>query len=657
MRIEWSMRLPPREVAMGFAALNPSYVTFSARSNPLAYAMPRISRRDFLNGMALTIASGLTPGAQVAADPARYPPALTGLRGQHAGSFEVAHAVGRDGRHCPIDHLPVEDSYDLVVIGGGISGLAAAWFYRRMAGAAARILVLDNHDDFGGHAKRNEFSLGGNRIIGYGGSQSMQSPKRLYSAVAKGLLADLGVDLAKFDTAFDRTLYSKLGLSRGLFFAREAFGRDALVSGDALVLPANETMRRLVNAKPLADFVAALPIADASKAQLLALHDPARDPLAGHSAAEKRRLLKTTSYRDFLTKICGCSEEGADCFQGRTLGFFGLGADAVPAADLVEFGYPGFAGLGLKAASHPEWAEPYIYHFPDGNASLARLLVRALIPGAAPGHTMDDIVLAPFDYGRLDRRRQSVRIRLDSTCVEVREAGGKVQIGYVRAGTPHRVEAKHAVLACFHMMIPHIMPSLPQEQRAALAQNVKAPLVYTNVLVRNWRPWVDLGVFDISAPVSFHSHVALDFPVSLGGYRHPRDPVEPIVLHLEHVPGAPKSGLDARAQFRIGRGKLFDMTFADFEERIRDDLDRMLGPGGFSSARDIAAITVNRWPHGYGYVANSLFDPDDYDDTVVKRARRTVGPVAIANSDAGGDAYAHLAIDQAERAVRELLQR
>jgi spermidine dehydrogenase len=198
------------------------------------------------------------------------------------------------------------------------------------------------------------------------------------------------------------------------------------------------------------------------------------------------------------------------------------------------------------------------------------------------------------------------------------------------------------------------MPSLPAAQRDALAQNVKTPLVYTNVLVRNWRPWVELKVASISAPMSFHTTVALDFPVSMGGYKHSRDPDEPILLHLAHVPGAP--GLDARAQFRIGTSKLYEMTFADFEDRIRDELDRMLGRGGFLAWRDIAAITVNRWPHGYGYAANPLFDPDDYDETVVKRARQTVGRVAIANSDAGGDAYVHLAIDQAERAVRELLQ-
>jgi spermidine dehydrogenase len=267
---------------------------------------------------------------------------------------------------------------------------------------------------------------------------------------------------------------------------------------------------------------------------------------------------------------------------------------------------------------------------------------------------MNDIVLAPFDYGALDRSGRSTRIRLNSTCVDVRNAGDRVLVGYVSAGTAHRIEGKRLVLACFHMMIPHIVPDLPQPQAAALAQNVKTPLVYTNVLVRNWLPWVNLRVHDISAPMSFHARVALDFPVSLGGYRHARDPGEPILLHLEHVPGAANSGLDARAQFRIGAAKLLSMTFVDFEERIRDDLDRMLGAGGFSSSRDIAAITVNRWPHGYGYVRNSLYDADGYEGTV-ELARRPFGRIAIANSDAAGDAYAHLAIDQAERAVREVL--
>ena len=612
-----------------------------------------ISRRDFLNGVALTVAAGLTPEAQIAKQPAHYPPALTGLRGHHAGSFETAHALALENLAFPVDSAPIEERYDLVVVGGGISGLAAAWFYRR-AMPQARILVLDNHDDFGGHAKRNEFTFNGQLIIGYGGSEAIQSPETLWSKVAKDLLHDLNVDIGQFDTAFDHKLYASLGLSRAVFFAREAFGRDALVSGDPNTLSGDSETQPLGNAKPVAEFIAGFPISEASKAQLLALYDVSHDPLAGKALEEKLELLKITSYRDYLTKVCGCSEEAANCFQGRTLEFYGLGCDSVPAADAHEMGYPGFAGLKLSGETAPEWKEPYVYHFPDGNASLARLLVRSLIPAVAPGHSMEDVILAPFDYSKLDIPGQSVRIRLDSTCVHVSNAGDGVHVAYVRRGALHRVEARHAVLACFNMIIPYIMPELPAPQRAALGRNVKIPLVYTNVLVRNWQPWVRLGVHDISAPMSFHCRVKLDFPVTLGGYHHPRDPAGPILLHLVHVPSHPIQALDARTQFRIGRGKLLTMTFNDFEERIRDDLDRMLGKGGFSSARDIAAITVNRWSHGYSYVANSLFDRDDYTD-VLKESRRTVGRVAIANTDAGGDAWAHYAIDQADRAVRELV--
>ncbi len=615
--------------------------------------MTDITRRDFLNGVALTIAAGLTPAAQIAAQPLRYPPGLTGLRGHNAGSFDVAHAL-RDGSKFSIDGLPVEESYDLVVVGGGISGLAAAWFYRREK-PQARILILDNHDDFGGHARRNEFRPDGRLLIGYGGSESIQSPKTLWREDAKDLLGGLGVDLARFETAFDRSFYGSLGLSRGLFFAREAFGRDLLVDGDGPSFEGDETARRLANARPLAEFIARFPVSEASKAQLIALYDGKFDPLAGRTAGQKRRILRTTSYRDYLTRFCGLSEEAANTFQGRTLGFFGLGCDAVPAADARDLGYPGFQGLGLPpSAGSQAHKEPYIYHFPDGNASLARLLVRALLPEVAPGRTMEDVVLAPFDYGKLDQSAAGVRIRLDSTCVRVENSGGRVALGYVRGGALHRVEAAHAVLACYHMIIPYLMPQLPATQREALAKNVKTPIVYTNVVVRNWRPWVALKVHDISAPMSFHTRVKLDFPVSLGGYEHSRDPDQPVCLHLVHVPGAPMQGLDARTQFRIGRGKLLAMTFADFEERIRDELDRMLAPGGFASARDITAITVNRWAHGYGYVENSLFDGDGYDE-VLERARAPVGRVAIANSDAGGDAYAHLAIEHAARAVHEVL--
>ena len=614
--------------------------------------MTDITRRDFLNGSALTIAAGLTPAEQLAAQPLRYPPALTGLRGHHPGSFEVAHDL-RDGKSFALNRLPIEERYDLVVVGGGISGLAAAWFYRRGFGRRARILVLDNHDDFGGHAKRNEFRLGGRLILGYGGSESLQSPKTIWSPVAKLLIRELGIDVDRFKQAFERGLYPSLNLSRGVFFAREAFGRDVLATGDPQAMISDDIAPDHRNGKPIAEFVAQFPISDESKAKLIALYEGKGDPLSGKSVEEKLAFLERTSYRDYLIKTCGCAEEVANCYQGRSLDFYALGADAISASDAREVGSPGFEGLGLPDTANPALNEPYIHHFPDGNASIARLLVRSLVAGVARGRSMDDIVLARFDYAKLDRRGAPVRIRLDSTCVNVRNVRGGVELAYMRAGQLHRVAAKHAVLACFNAIVPYLMPEVPAEQKKALSQNVRAPLVYNKVLVRNWHPWVRLGVHEIMAPMSFHSRVKLDYPVSLGGYRHPRNPNEPMCLHLVHVPVELSPGLDARTRFRIGRGRLLTMTFADFEARIRDELDRMLGAGGFSSARDIAAITVNRWSHGYSYGANSLYE-DENDETVMVAARQPVGRVTIANSDSQWDAYAHVAIDQAARAVREL---
>jgi spermidine dehydrogenase len=616
-----------------------------------------IHRRDFLNGVALTVASGLTPAQLLAQTPSPYPPALTGLRGHHAGSFETAHRL-RDGEDFKLDGVPVSERYDLIVVGGGISGLAAAWFYHERAGGNARILIIDNHDDFGGHAKRNEFTAGGRFIIGYGGSESMQSPKADYSAVAKRLVRRLGIRIERFETAFERKFYPSLGLSRGVFFGKEAFGRDTLVTGDPMAMVADDLTPDLLNAKPLRDFVAGFPISDKGKAELIGLYEQKTDPLPGKSAGEKREILRSTSYRDYLIKICGVGEEVANCFQGRTLDFYALGCDSVPADGAMEIGYPGFAGLGLPHEQSAELTEPYIYHFPDGNASIARLLVRDLVPSVAPkgkAAGMDDIVLAKFDYAALDRDGSPVRIRLNSTCINVRNTADGAEIAYLRDGKAARAGAKHVVLACFNMIIPYLMPELPEEQRNALAKNVKAPLVYTNVVVRNWRPWVALKVHEISAPMSFHCRVKLDYPVDLGGYRHPRDPAQPIGIHMVHVPGEPHQGLEARDQFRIGRQKLLDMSFEGIERHIRDDLDRMLGPGGFSSGRDIAAITVNRWSHGYAYDRNSLFDKDDEFDAYSVLARRKAGHVAIANSDSQWSAYAHSAIDAAHRAVSELL--
>ncbi|MDD0975343.1 NAD(P)/FAD-dependent oxidoreductase [Pseudomonas fontis] len=618
----------------------------------------KITRRDFLNGVAIGIAAGLTPLQilQAAAEGRYYPPALTGMRGSHVGAFEVAHQMGWEKKSFATDALPISEQYDLIVVGGGISGLSAAWFYREKH-PAARILIIENHDDFGGHAKRNEFSAGGRMIIGYGGSEAFQSPNHLYSAEVNGLLKKLGVDIKRFESAFERNFYPDLGLSRAVFFDKETFGEDKLVTGDPTPMVADDIAPEQLNARPIGEFINDFPLPQADRQALIDLHEAPRDYLKGKSLEEKTKHLERTSYQDFLLEDVGLSPTAVKYFLSRTNDFSALSIDAVPAYDAYSVGFPGFSAMGLEPISEEaqaEMEEPYIYHFPDGNASLARLLVRSLIPAVAPGQGMEDIVLAPFDYSQLDKAGQPVRIRLNSTAVSVRNVEGGVNVGYSKGGELAQVRGKHCVMACYNMMIPYVLRDLSKEQAFALSQNVKFPLVYTKVIVRNWQAFKQLGVHEIYAATLPYSRIKLDYPVSMGGYEHPRDPSQPIGLHMVYVPTTPNSGMNARAQARAGRARLYAMTFEQMEAQLRDQLQRMLGPGGFDHQRDILAITVNRWSHGYSYFTNSLYDDAAQDEQWIAAARQPLGKVSIANSDAGWSAYAHAAIDEAWRAVGEL---
>lgn len=633
--------------------------TFSlvnARARSISPLMTNhITRRDFLDGMALAVLAGATPAQLLARANAgeRNPASLTGWRGSTPDSYEVAHGL-RDGKRYWPGQTPVEEQYDLVVAGSGIGGLAAAHFFCRTH-PRARVLILENHDEFGGHARRNEFTAGGRLLVSYGGSESMQSPDREWSPEALGLLRDLNVDLQRFGQAFDRHLYPGLGLSRAVFFAREAFGTDALVRGDPVRRVADDIPPDRLNARSHRTFIADFPLSEDEKAQLLALFTEDRDVLPGRRAQEKQALLAGMSYRAFITRHRGLSERAADVFRGRSLDFFAVDIAALPAWNAMEAGYPGFRGLRLHARTDGATDDPYIYHFPDGNASIARLLVRRLIPGVAPGNTMDDIVTARFDYTRLDRPGAAVRLRLNSTVVKLQNTGrGRVDVGYVREGALRRVQARNVIYAGYGAMLPYLCPDIGKAQRSALAGSVRAPLVYVKVLVRNWQPWVKQGIHDVTNPAGFFSRLKLDYPVSLGDYRFPSDPAESMILHLVHVPSVHMTaGMDQRSAWKAARTQLYTLHFSDFEAHVRDELTRILGDAGFDASEDIRAITVNRWGHGYAYGYNSIYDPEhELGDQLL--ARRPIGRISIAGTDAAWSAYAHAAIDHAYRAAGEV---
>jgi spermidine dehydrogenase len=634
----------------------------------------KITRRDFLNGMAVSAGGAIASpwlggllGAQAPAPsaqdrPGYYPPTRTGMRGSHPGAFEVAHAL-RDGTFWEKAGKPVEtgETYDLIVIGGGISGLAAAYFYRKQAGTGSRILILDNHDDFGGHAKRNEFHLGSRMQLTNGGTVSIESPFP-YSKEARGLLTELGIDPPALQKKYSgNSAFGGLGF--GYFFDKETFGTERLVTS------APGGFGRQGASGKWAEFLARTPLSSQAQQDIVRIQEAKVDYMEGVAQDEKKARLSKMSYKDFLLNLVKAHPDVIPFYQSRTHGLYGIGIDAVPALDCWAIHFPGFQGMGLDrvpskglsftALGEVTPQEEFHFHFPDGNASIARMLVRSLVPGAASGNTAEDIVTAKVDYSQLDHADSPVRLRLNSTGVLARHVGDaasakQVEVLYGRDQKVYRVRAKGAVLACWNMVIPYLCPSLPAEQKEGLHYGVKVPLVYTVVGLRNWTVFQKLGVRGVSCPGMYHTSMNLDQGPAMGDYKPAQSPDDPVLVHMLRTPCQP--GLSAREQQRAGHYELLATPFETFERNIRDQFARVLGSADFDAARDIEAITVNRWPHGYAYEYNPLWDPDWPEG---KRpcdiARRRFGRIAIANSDAAAAAYTDQAIDQGYRAVQELL--
>jgi spermidine dehydrogenase len=609
----------------------------------------KVTRRDFLNGTQVAIgASLMSPWADVfgadpdsfakfALGPDYYPPGKTGLRGSHDGAWESMHARV-SGATWP--KTAPEDEYDLVVVGGGISGLSAAHFFRK-SNPGATILILDNHDDFGGHAKRNEFSINGKTRIGYGGTETIDTPSA-YTQVAKDLLVDIGIDVQKFYDAYDQDLYSSMGLGKGIVFDKDTYGEQKLVVG--------------YNKIPWEEFVAKSPMSEQARKDFLRLWTDERDYLPGLTREEKVRKLRKMSYNTFLRDIVKVDQQVLEIFRRWGMSFWCVGSDEIPASAVQGYdgGMPGL-NQTLKRVGY-RGDEPYIFHFPDGNASVARLLVRKLIPDAVPGSTMEDVVTTRVDYSKLDQSGSPVRIRLNSTVVNTSHTanGGAVDITYVHSGDAHTVRAKKCVLACYNSAIPYICSDLPEEQKKGLSYNVKIPLTYTKVLIRNWRAFAELGMDFVYYTNGFFKQAELDYPVSIGDYKFGSSPDDPMVVHMCYVPYF--ADIQGPDQWRAGRRKLLETSFVDFEGHVRDQLDQGLSGGGFDAGRDIQAITVNRWAHGYSYSPGLTWEPDyasEADKPWVK-GRKPFGRIAIANSDAGAKADTNAAITHGFRAVQEL---
>jgi spermidine dehydrogenase len=412
-------------------------------------------------------------------------------------------------------------------------------------------------------------------------------------------------------------------------------------------------------------FLAQTPLSERVRRDVLSLETGDTDYMPGKSSDQKKDALSRISYKDYLLNVAKLDPGVIPFYQHRTDGLWGCGIDAVSALDCWGSGLPGFQGLKLAPGGIPRMGYTprgyastggsYEFHFPDGNASIARSLVRNLVPAAMPGTGVETIVGSRADYSQLDKPGQPVRIRLSSIVIRAKNNGPNgrdgVQILYRRGGKTYSVRARHCVLASWNMMIPYICPEMSDEQKQALHYLVKTPLVYTTVGLRNWRAFKQLGISGVHAPGGYHSDFRLNQAQHFGSYRSHGTPDEPILVHMTRTPAQP--GLPEREQHKAGRMELLQTPFETFERNIRLQLATTLAGAGFDPAKEIAAITVNRWPHGYAPENNSLIDPDE--GLPLQKARARFGAITIANADSGGGAYTDVAIDMAHRAVSELL--
>ena len=628
----------------------------------------QITRRDLLNGMAISAVGAMLPAyagepkvrldssMRLGGPSTYYPPTLTGMRGSHAGSFEVAHALAWEGQK-PDAYESLDEHYDLVVVGAGMSGLAAAWYYLKKAGPEARVLVLDNHDDFGGHAKRNEFHHKDRMILSLGGAQNLDNPSN-YGDIAGSLLIDLGIDeaaIAKMaaNTPDDYVLGGKLGGDVGL----------TVPDGDEHLTIGGHWLKFFHGRGDYQAGVRDLPIPEEQKDKLVAFFGGEKDFLDDLSLTKKWDYVNNTSYNQFLVDRVGLSVDTIPILNAHLLILNGPSGWNHTVLEGILAGSPGLRAMGWLAdfvdsigAMLLDELAGDIRMFPDGNASVARLLVQKMIPDVAPNMKgFEDVAIARFNYGALDQADQSTRIRLNSTVVGVREVDDYVQIDYVQQGKPLRITANHCVLACYNNLIPALCPEMSDAQKSGLGYGVRIPFVYANILLENGRAFSELGVQITQCPYDPFQWVSAAPTVTSGGYEPPRGPDDPMVVFMMASP-TPADGTEGttRDLLRLGRHKIYASTFDDYELQIREQLQKMLGKYGFNHEADIKAITVNRIPHGYAYWYWGLDDPEwEEGQAPHEIGRQQFGRISIANTDSEVTPLMNAAFDAAHRAVEE----
>src|ERR1700761_7235161 len=607
----------------------------------------KITRRDFLNGTLLAsgaaLVSAACPFQLMAAEDWNGDSGI----GDYAGANGNTHQVMADGhtiRDHAFDRAPatIEDTgeiFDCVVVGGGISGLAAALFFARGTSGKKTCLVLENHVIFGGEAKRNEFNVDGQKLIASQGSAMWFQP--MPGTFLQHFYDSVGIDPRQFQYQRDTsgiatgvTPYAGDGSNFGFFFGADAQHPHGTWLTD-----------------PWTKKLEGAPIPAEAKRELLAMREvPDRRPVPRrHGDAFARQLDSITLEEDLMMRH-GLSHETIRRYLSPVSGGgSGIGADALSA-------YSDYA---------PDLLFPWEKQhgpqmFPGGNTGVARHMVKALVPAAIPGAaTMAGICQARVNFAALDQQRQPTRIRLRSTVISIGHDGdaaraAHVNLVYLREGRFYRVRARAVVLANGNWTINSIVRDLPAEYRHAYAQFFRAPCIMANVAVRNWRFLAKMGISQCQWFDGIGNYLAVRRVATFGGGAPVLSPDSPTVLTLKILFANP--GKPPPEQINTGRYQMMTTPFSVYEKQLREQFASMFGGHGFDGRRDIAGIILNRWGHAYLTPQPDFFFGKDGKPAPAELMRRhPFGRIAFANSDLSGIMDHRASITEAHRAVQQIL--
>jgi spermidine dehydrogenase len=619
-----------------------------------------ITRRDFLGSTLLASGSvllkGMTPAELLAARDE-----FTGYGGvgeyssSNGNTFDVLRAghTIRDGTYDPLPKQIVDtgETYDCVMIGGGISGLAAALFFHRQAGSEAKCLILENHPIFGGEAKQNEFLVDGKRLIAHQGSAiyQIQYP---HSFLA-GFYDSIGLKTPKLtyqqwagaDPEFplSRTPYEATGLQHGQygFWFGARFGSKP---GMWLTDPVGKSLE-------------GAPVSNESRAEWLRWlkGEPVEKIKFERPKAEGdpiSRYLDSITLEQHYMERFGLSRETVRTFLSPVEGGgSGLGPDALSA-------YSDYAFEMLRPLSEEQGGSDQM--FPGGNTTIARLMLKSLIPTAIDGSdNVEGVSRNPVNFSALESPHSSTRVRLSSTAIHVQHDGDpskaqSVTITYLKEGTLYQVKARSVVMAGGCWTAKHIIKDLPETHRNAYAEFYRSPCMMANVAVRNWRFLYKMGMSGCRWFEGFGNYMEV-CKLALTGIDDPTiSPDSPIVLSLKVLYSYP--GLPTQDQGNRGRGEMIRTSFADYERQIREQFTEMFGSAGFDATRDIAGIILNRWGHAYLSPQPGFFFGRDGKPAARETLRRApFGRIAFANTDLAGAMDHRYSILEARRAVDQLL--